>query len=124
MDQQQLKTILKETFDAVSGGYDGKALRFFPESAKNMAALLELRGDEYVLDVACGTGNAALAIARMLPKGRITAVDFSSGMLDQARQKAVSLKIRNIDFVEGDMQVLGFDENRFDVAVCAFGFFL
>ena len=123
MDEQQLKTIVKETFDAVSNGYDGKALRFFPESAKNMAALLDLRGDEQVLDVACGTGHTSLAIAQMLPKGRVTAVDFSSGMLDQARQKSASLNLRNIDFLERDMQVLGFTESHFDVAVCAFGIF-
>jgi len=122
-EQQQLKTILKETFDAVSGGYDGGALRFFPESAKNIAALLDLSGDEYVLDVACGTGHASLAIARLLPRGRVVAVDFSSGMLDQARQKAASLHLRNIDFIERDMQDLGFAESPFDVAVCAFGIF-
>jgi len=123
MNDQQLKTILQETFNTVSNGYDGSSLRFFPESAKNMATLLELRGDEQVLDVACGTGHASLAIARLLPKGRITAVDFSSGMLDQARQKAVSMKLRNVDFVERDMQDLGFAESPFDIAVCAFGIF-
>src|SRR3990172_8359947 len=121
--QQKMKAMLKETFDAVSGGYDGKALRFFPESAKNMATLLDLRGDEQVLDVACGTGHASLAIAQMLPKGRITAVDFSAGMLDQARKKAASMKIGNIDFEARDMQDLGFAESRFDVDICAFGIF-
>jgi len=122
-EHQKLKTILKDHFNSVSNGYDGKALRFFPESARNMAALLNLRGDEQVLDVACGTGHASLAIAGMLPKGRITAVDFSAGMLDQARQKAASLNLRNIDFMERDMQALGFPESTFDVAVCAFGIF-
>jgi ubiquinone/menaquinone biosynthesis C-methylase UbiE len=122
-EQQQLKTILKETFDAVSGGYDGGALRFFPESAKNMAALLDLRGDERVLDVACGTGHATLAIAPKLSKGRVTAVDFSPGMLGQARKKAAALNVRNIEFLERDMQDLGFAESPFDVAVCAFGIF-
>jgi ubiquinone/menaquinone biosynthesis C-methylase UbiE len=123
MDDQQRKTMLKETFDTVSGGYDNKALRFFPKSAENMAVLLGLRGDEHVLDVACGTGNASLAVARLLPKGRVTAVDFSPGMLDQARRKAASLKITNIDFAERDMQDLGFAEKPFDIAVCAFGIF-
>jgi len=122
-EQQQLKTILKETFDAVSGGYDGGALRFFPESAKNMAALLGLRGHEHVLDVACGTGHASLSIAGLLPRGRVTAIDFSSGMLDRARQKAASMHLRNIDFIERDMQDLGFADSPFDVAVCAFGIF-
>ncbi len=84
MDEQQRKAMLKETFDMVSGGYDGRALRFFPESARIMAALLGLHGDEHVLDVACGTGHASLAITPKLPRGRITAVDLSPEMLDQA----------------------------------------
>ena len=122
MDEQQHKAMLRETFDTVSGGYDGKALRFFPESARNMAALLELRGNEHVLDVACGTGHASLAIAPLLPRGRITAVDFSPGMLEQARKKAASLNRTNVEFIERDMQALGFEES-FDAAVCAFGIF-
>ena len=44
MDEQQRKAMLKETFDTVSGGYDGGSLRFFPQSAQNMVSLLELRG--------------------------------------------------------------------------------
>jgi ubiquinone/menaquinone biosynthesis C-methylase UbiE len=123
MDQQQLKAALKQTFDTVSNGYDGRALRFFPESAGNMAALLGLKGDEHVLDVACGTGHASVAVARALPGGRVTAVDFSTGMLDQARRKAGSLGIRNVEFHEGDMQHLRFPPGSFDAAVCAFGIF-
>ena len=122
-EQQQMITILKETFDAVSGGYDNRALRFFHASAGHMADLLGLMGDEQVLDVACGTGNAALTIAPKLPKGRVTAVDLSPGMLAQARRKAVSSDIRNIEFLERDMQILDFPEGSFDIAVCAFGIF-
>ncbi len=123
MDEKQLKAILKETFDAVSGGYDSKALRFFQASAEHMAVLLELQGNENVLDVACGTGHATLAIAKFLPTGRVTAVDFSSGMLDQARRKAASLDVHNVKFMEQDMQDLNFSEGLFDAAVCAFGIF-
>jgi ubiquinone/menaquinone biosynthesis C-methylase UbiE/GNAT superfamily N-acetyltransferase len=123
MADQQIKSILKQTFDAVSNGYDGEALRFFPISAGNMAALIGLRGDEHVLDVACGTGHAALAVAALLPEGRVTAVDFSTGMLDQARKKAESLDIRNVEFIERDMQHLDFSGSPFDIAVCAFGIF-
>lgn len=123
MDEQQRKAILKETFNTVSAGYDGKALRFFPESAKHVAACLQLKGNEHVLDVATGTGHAAFALAPCLPKGRVTGVDFSPGMLDQARRKAASLNISNIKFLERDMEVLGFPADHFDAAVCAFGIF-
>jgi ubiquinone/menaquinone biosynthesis C-methylase UbiE len=122
-DQQQIKALMKETFDTVSSGYDNGALRFFPASAEHMAASLGLRGDEHVLDVACGTGHASFAIAKQLNTGRVTAVDFSSGMLDQARKKAASLGVLNVEFLERDMQDLGFPAGLFDVAVCAFGIF-
>ena len=120
---EQMKTILKETFNSVSNGYDNSALRFFSYSATHMAALLNLSGNEQVLDVACGTGNAALAIAPLLPGGKVCAVDFSSGMLQQAQRRAEALRIRNIEFLERDMQNLSFPECRFDVAICAFGIF-
>jgi ubiquinone/menaquinone biosynthesis C-methylase UbiE len=123
MDEHQRKTLLRETFDTVSAGYDSKALRFFPESAKHLAADLGLKGDEQVLDVATGTGHAALALAACVPRGRVTGVDFSSGMLDRARTKAASLNVRNVEFLERDMQNLGFAAHAFDAAVCAFGIF-
>jgi len=123
MDEKQLKAMLKETFDTVSGGYDSEALRFFQASAEHMPVLLGLQGNENVLDVACGTGNVALAIAKFLPTGQVTALDFSSGMLDQARRKAASLDVRNVEFIERDMENLKFSDGLFDVAVCAFGIF-
>jgi len=121
--QRQMTEMLRKTFDAVSEGYDGKALRFFPLSADHLSGLLGLRGNEQVLDVACGTGHATIALARRLPQGRVTAVDLSPGMLEQARRKTASAGIGNAEFLERDMQVPGFAEGSFDVAVCAFGIF-
>ncbi|MFH0881274.1 MAG: methyltransferase domain-containing protein [Lentisphaerota bacterium] len=123
MNEEQRKASLKETFNNVAGEYDHKALRFFPESSRHLASLLHLRGDEQVLDVATGTGNAALTLAPLLPHGHVTGIDFSSSMLDQARQKAAARNIRNVSFVEMDMQTLDFPSARFDAALCAFGIF-
>ncbi len=123
MNEEQRKAVLKETFDTVAAGYDGGALRFFARSAEEMASLLAFRGNETVLDVACGTGHLSLALAARLPRGRVIAVDFSPGMLDQARKKASSLNLSNIDFAERDMTALGFPGHAFDAAVCAFGIF-
>lgn len=123
MDENQRKAMLKETFDIVSEGYDGKALRFFPDSAKHLATCLNLHGDEHVLDVATGTGHAALSLATRVPEGRVTGIDFSAGMLDQARRKAALLNVRNVEFLERDMQALGFPAGHFDAAVCSFGIF-
>jgi ubiquinone/menaquinone biosynthesis C-methylase UbiE len=121
MDDNQ-KRAIKQTFETVAGGYDNHALRFFTAGAAHMADRLPLRGDEEVLDVACGTGHVALAIAQRLPSGRVTAVDFSPGMLARARAKAAAAGITNVELIEGDMQALAYAE-CFDVAVCAFGIF-
>ena len=123
MDDPSKKALLRETFDTVAENYEIEALRFFPNSAQVLAGLLELQGDEQVLDVATGTGHAALAVAERLPHGRVIGVDFASGMLEQARRKADALKARNIEFIEMDMHSLEFPEGSFDAATCAFGIF-
>jgi ubiquinone/menaquinone biosynthesis C-methylase UbiE len=82
-----------------------------------------LRGNERVIDVATGTGNAALAITACLPKGHVTGVDFSSGMLEQARRKAALQNVQNVKFIEMNMQAMDFAAAQFDVAICAFGIF-
>lgn len=123
MNEEQQTAVLIQTFDSVSEVYDGEALRFFVESAKHLSMCLGLRGDEHVLDVATGTGNAALAIAGCVPMGRVTGVDFSPRMLDQARNKVSSMALENLEFHQQDMRALGFPEDHFDTAVCAFGIF-
>lgn len=123
MNAEQVKAMLKDTFDTVSSEYDSGVLRFFPASARHIADRLHLRGDERVLDVATGTGHAALEIARRLPHGHVTGVDFSAGMLEQARKKAAAQRVTNVEFAEMDMQALSFDAASFDVATCAFGIF-
>jgi ubiquinone/menaquinone biosynthesis C-methylase UbiE len=123
MNAEQVKAMLKDTFNTVSGAYDNPVLRFFPASARHLADLLRLRGDERVLDVATGTGHAALEFARRLPRGHVTGVDFSAGMLEQARQKAAARGAKNVEFAEMDMQALNFDAASFDAATCAYGIF-
>ena len=123
MNAEQIRAILKDTFNAVADVYDDPVLRFFPACARHVADLLDLRGDERVLDVATGTGHVALEIAARLPRGRVAGVDFSAGMLAQARQKAAARGVANVEFAEMDMQDLRFDAGQFDAAVCAFGIF-
>lgn len=122
-ERQKQEAVIKKTFNTISSGYDSPVLRFFPESAAYFASSLMLEGHEHVLDVATGTGHAALAVSQHLPRGHVTGIDFSGGMLDQARRKAAVMDIRNIDFIEMDMQAMEFEPGRFDVALCAYSIF-
>ncbi|ADB51850.1 class I SAM-dependent methyltransferase [Conexibacter woesei] len=46
---------------------------------------LELRGEETVLDLGCGTGRITRALLERLPAGRVVAVDGSAAMVERAR---------------------------------------
>lgn len=117
------RTRMIETFNTISVGYDNRSLRFFPESAKRMVQYLEGPDIRRVLDVATGTGNLALEIARTSPDISVTGIDFSSGMLAQAREKAQRDGIGNVEFFDMDMHDIVFPDGHFDAVVCAFGIF-
>jgi ubiquinone/menaquinone biosynthesis C-methylase UbiE len=123
MDSETLKSKMIETFNTVAAGYDTRALRFFSKSAKCMARYLAARDIRRVLDIATGTGNLALEIARTFPDAQVTGIDFSPGMLAQARLKAKKKGIGNAEFVEMDMHKITLPDGYFDAAVCAFGVF-
>jgi ubiquinone/menaquinone biosynthesis C-methylase UbiE len=122
-NETERKQFIQRTFNTVAPGYGLGACRFFHLSGNIMAELLELDGDESVLDVAAGTGATALPLARHLPNGRVTAVDFSAAMLDQARRAAAQEELSNLDFEVHDMTRLPFARHSFDHATCAFGIF-
>jgi ubiquinone/menaquinone biosynthesis C-methylase UbiE len=122
-DETERKQFIQRTFNTVAPAYGVGACRFFHLSGEIMAELLELDGDESVLDVAAGTGATALPLARRLPNGRVTAVDFSDAMLDQARRAAAREELTNLGFELHDMTQLPFTRHSFDHATCAFGLF-
>lgn len=123
INEQEMKKKLQVAFNAVAGGYDNPALRFFPESARHLPSYLKLMGDEHVLDVATGTGHAAIALSGALPSGHVTGIDFSDGMLARAKAKIEERGIRNISLHPMDMQALDFPGNTFDTAVFSFSIF-
>jgi ubiquinone/menaquinone biosynthesis C-methylase UbiE len=60
-----------------------------------------------VLDLACGTGDPALEIARRVgPHGRVTATDLSPQMLDECRKHASAAGIANMNFAVVDAENL------------------
>lgn len=71
-----------------------------------------------VLDVATGTGNAALLAARA--GANVTGLDFTPRLLRIARERAASEGLR-VEFVEGDAESLPMPGERFDRVLSVFG---
>src|SRR5215831_13891709 len=60
-----------------------------------------LQSVQQVLDLGTGTGSVAIKAASLvMPGGNVTAVDISPEMLELARQRATSLGLSNIEFLE------------------------
>jgi len=92
-----------------------------PAVAKVMACASPASG-ERVLDVACGTGLAALAAAQAVgPTGRVLGIDLSGRMIDAARSRAEELDASNAMFARMDAEDLDLSDAGFDVVLCALG---
>jgi ubiquinone/menaquinone biosynthesis C-methylase UbiE len=79
---------------------------------------LDLHSTERVVDVATGSGNAALAAAR---RGcQVVGVDYVPALLERARRRTEAEGLE-IEFVEGDAEDLPFEDGAFDVVSSVFG---
>ncbi|MFC0531136.1 methyltransferase domain-containing protein [Phytohabitans kaempferiae] len=65
-----------------------------------------------VLDVGCGPGTITADLARLVAPGRVTAVDTSEAVLDEARRTA---GLANVEFAVADVHALDFPDGSFDV---------
>ncbi len=88
-------------------------------AAEDLAESLEIIPGERVLDVACGSGNGAIAAARRA-WGNATGADFVPALLERGRERAHAERLE-IEFVEADAENLPFEDASFDVVMSIFG---
>ena len=75
-----------------------------------------------VLDLASGTGEPAITIAkRIAPTGHMTALDLSSDLLAIAAERARQRGLANLTTQQADAQQLPFLDEQFDLATSRFG---
>ena len=79
--------------------------------------------DQRILDIACGTGDSTIAIARKASDGsRVVGTDISDGMMALVRRKAIDRGVDwKIELEQGDGEALRFKEASFDAVTCQFG---
>lgn len=92
--------------------------RSFVGMAAELVDAADVGSGTRVLDVACGTGNAALTARRR--GARVTGVDLTPAMLDVARERATVVDA-DVDWREGDAAALPFDDDGFDVTLSCLG---
>jgi demethylmenaquinone methyltransferase/2-methoxy-6-polyprenyl-1,4-benzoquinol methylase len=86
-----------------------------------LVRMLSAYHPERVLDVACGTGDLALAVASLKPQ-QINGIDISGKMLEIGRQKIARAGLEKMILLkQADAEKIPFSDNSFDAVTVAFG---
>ena len=115
-----------DIFQSISGDYDRMndviSLGMHRGWKRDLREAVCRRRPQRVLDVCCGTGDVALALAEALPAASVTGLDFSGEMLSVARRRRErNPRLVNLELLEGNAMALPFGEKTFDCVTISFG---
>ena len=122
---EKIRNQQKETWNNFSPGWrkwDDIVMNFLSPIGKEMIRLIHPQDEQLILDIAGGTGEPGLSIAKKLRKGKVVITDIAAGMLEIAKENASRRGITNVDTVVCDVSELPFDDNSFDAITCRMGF--
>ena len=112
-NKEKYQQLVAESYDKRSDVYDEHV--WAREWSIQTVDFCPPKAGEEVLDLGCGSGTIAFYIAgKVGPKGSITGVDFSTGMIRRCREKLKESNYTNLQFVQGDVEKLDFPPQRFD----------
>ena len=119
------KEQVTQMFDNISGDYDGlnRVISFGIDVKwrKKVVKFVEKTNPKFILDIATGTGDLAIALAKT-NANKIIGLDISIGMLDIGKQKIIKKQLEDtIEMVLGDSENMPFEDNTFDAITVAFG---
>jgi len=101
-----------------AGDFPAVARTLLWEVGQRLVQRIGIGAGEDVLDVACGTGNAAIRAAAA--GGRVVGVDLTPELFTAGRREAAAAGV-DIEWVEGDAEALPFPDDSFDVVLSTFG---
>ena len=87
-------------------------------AAEQLIESLDVHSTDRVLDVATGSGNAALAAARR--SCEVVGIDYVPSLLERARERAIAEGVQ-AQFEDGDAEAIPFEDDSFDVVTSVFG---
>lgn len=118
------KVLVPKEFNRVSSSYDlaTSLSQGYQDDLNLSAKRMQLRGNEKLLDLCCGTGKSTAACLQQLPQGTIVGVDNSEGMLGEANNKFAEQVIAGkTKFILNDAMHLTFADASFDAVFMAYG---
>lgn len=75
-----------------------------------------------LLEVPVGTGVLTMPVYKTLPRAEITCLDYSPDMMAAARRRAKTAGLANVQFRQGDVGALPFEDGSFDQVLSLNGF--
>jgi SAM-dependent methyltransferase len=87
-----------------------------------MIERLDIAEDQHHLDIAAGTGEPGLSIAKLAPRGRVVLTDLAPEMLDVATRRANAQGIANVETQVCSAEDLPFNDATFDSVSVRFGY--
>jgi len=123
---QSKKEEVGRMFDSIAPTYDllnrGTSLGVDTLWRKKMIAELDPAEHRHVMDMATGTADVAIQMAKRLGIAKVTGVDLSNEMLRYGRKKVSRAGLEEvISLQQGDSEDLPFEDNSFDAVTVAFG---
>jgi ubiquinone/menaquinone biosynthesis C-methylase UbiE len=109
------KAASRSYFDSVAGRYETDwRWRWVRRQQSLTLDALELRSEDSLLDVGCGTGSAVRSAAPLV--ARAVGIDLAPKMIERAGELAQGLE--NVELLVGDSQHLPFAEEEFTAVLC------
>jgi demethylmenaquinone methyltransferase/2-methoxy-6-polyprenyl-1,4-benzoquinol methylase len=120
------KVQVEKMFDNISGKYDFLnhllSLGIDIKWRKNLISMLASKKPSSILDMATGTADLAIMMAKYIKGANITGLDISSGMLEIGKQKLKDKNLESrINLVHGDSENMPFADSTFEAITAAFG---
>jgi ubiquinone/menaquinone biosynthesis C-methylase UbiE len=108
-------------WDSRAETYDDRRFNYFRFMQKRLVSLLDLKENQHLLDLGCGTGWAVRYAASIVKnKGKFYGIDISPKMIEKA--KTSSSDYKNVHFYETSAEQLPFEDNFFDFIICSNSF--
>lgn len=121
----EIRDAQRVTWAGLSTGWDKWNSVIMDQMAPVGAAMIEGLGiaeDQQHLDIAAGTGEPGLSIARLSPRGRVVLTDLAAEMLEVAARRAAAQGIANVETRVCSADELPFDDATFDSVSVRFGY--